>query len=203
MTASNITSDTNLGTDEATDASSVAESRFQASRVTRLGVPAEARSVRIVHELDGILDQVEPARLVETGQTLWKAWSQHPDFVTPDVLLGLDAGGILPTVGVAIASGIPYRLAWKLDLDLPHKHCFAEPHARRTDVYTYGDLSGAKVLIVDDEVTTGSTLANLITVLHDARADVTGIACLIEDTTSTARPLFESLGVPLCTLTEL
>jgi adenine phosphoribosyltransferase len=176
---------------------------FQARRVRRLGVPPRARNIRIVHELDGIRNQVQPSTLLHTGRALWKAWSRHPEFTTPDVLLGLDAGGILPTVAVALSSALPYRLAWKLDLDLPHKRRFAEPHARRTEVFTYGDLAGARVLIVDDEITTGNTLANLVTVLRDAAVGVTGIACLIEDTTGNARQLLESLGVPLCTLTRL
>jgi len=176
---------------------------YQARRVRRLGVPAQTRDIRIVHELDGILDQVSPSTLVQTGSALWEAWSRHPQFTTPDVLLGLDAGGILPTIAVALASDLPYRLAWKLDLDLPHKRRFSEPHARRTDVFTYGDLAGVRVLIVDDEVTTGKTLANLVAVLRESAVEVTGIACLIEDTAGEARPLLESLGVPLCTLTQL
>jgi adenine phosphoribosyltransferase len=176
---------------------------YHARRVRRLGVPPQARDVRIVHELDGILDQVHPSTLLRTGSALWEAWSGRPEFTAPDVLLGLDAGGILPTVAVALASDLPYRLAWKLDLDLPHKRRFTEPHARRTDVFTYGDLAGARVLIVDDEITTGNTLANLISVLRDSAVDVTGVACLIEDTTGSARPLLESLGVPLCTLSRL
>jgi adenine phosphoribosyltransferase len=176
---------------------------YQARRVRRLGVPAQTRDIRIVHELDGILDQVAPATLLQTGSALWEAWSRHPEFTAPDVLLGLDAGGILPTVAVALTSGLPYRLAWKLDLDLPHKRRFTEPHARRTEVFTYGDLAAVRVLIVDDEVTTGNTLANLVTVLRDSAVEVAGIACLIEDTAGEARPLLESLGVPLCTLTHL
>lgn len=172
-------------------------------RVRRLGVGQQARNVRIVHELDGILDQVSPSALLRTGTVLWNAWRQHPRFAVPDVLLGLDAGGILPTIAVALASDLPYRLAWKLDLDLPHKRSFAEPHARRTDVFTYGELTDSRVLIVDDEVTTGSTLANLVTVLRDADVDIVGIACLIEDTSGNPRPLLDSLGVPLCTLTRL
>lgn len=176
---------------------------YQAQRVRRLGVPPQTRDVRIVHELDGILDQVHPATLVRTGSALWQAWSRHPEFTAPDVLLGLDAGGILPTVAVALASDLPYRLAWKLDLDLPYKRRFTEPHARRTEVFAYGDLAAARVLIVDDEITTGNTLGNLITVLQDSAVDVTGIACLIEDTTGNARTLLESMGVPLCTLTQL
>jgi adenine phosphoribosyltransferase len=164
------------------------ELAYHARRVRRLGVPPQARDVRIVHELDGILNQVHPKALLRTGGALWEAWSQRTEFTVPDVLLGLDAGGILPTVAVALASDLPYRLAWKLDLDLPHKRRFAEPHARRTDVFTYGDLAGARVLIVDDEITTGNTLANLITVLRDSAVEVAGVACLIEDTTGNARP---------------
>jgi adenine phosphoribosyltransferase len=176
---------------------------YQARRVRRLGVPAGTRDIRIVHELDGIVDQVDPSTLLWTGSALWDAWSRHPEFTGPDVLLGLDAGGILPTIALALASDLPYRLAWKLDLDLPHKLRFTEPHARRTEVFAYGDLTGARVLIVDDEITTGNTLTNLVTVLRDAAVDVTGIACLIEDTAGNARPLLDSLGVPLCTLTRL
>lgn len=176
---------------------------YQARRVRRFGVPSQTRDVRIVHELDGILDQVPPSTLLQTGRALWEMWAKRPEFTRPHVLFGLDAGGILPTVAVALASGLPYRLAWKLDLDLPHKRRFTEPHARRTDVFSYGDLAGARVLIVDDEVTTGRTLANLIAVLRDADVEVTGVACLIEDTTGTARSLLESLGMPLCTLARL
>lgn len=176
---------------------------FGAQRVRRLGVPGDARPVRVVHDLDGIRDEVEPGLLTATGDALWGAWACDPAFTAPDLLLGLDAGGILPTVAVALASGLPYRLAWKLDLDLPHKARFSEPHARRTDVYTYGDLAGRRVLIVDDEITTGRTLAGLVQVLRDGGAHVTGIACLIEDTTGEARTVMDALKVPLCTLTKI
>jgi adenine phosphoribosyltransferase len=176
---------------------------YQARRVRRLGMPPAARDVRIVHELDGITGPVTPQALTLAGRALWSAWSRHPQHTAPDLLLGLDAGGILPTVAVALASGVPYQLAWKLDLDLPGKRRFCEPHARRTDVYTYGDLAGKRVLIVDDEITTGRTITGLVTVLRDAAAIVTGVACLIEDTTGDARALLRSQGVPLCTLTRL
>jgi adenine phosphoribosyltransferase len=176
---------------------------YQARRVRRLGVTPEMRDVRIIHELDGILDQVRPSTLLRTGGALWKAWCRHDDFEQPDLLLGLDAGGILPTVAVALASDLPYRLAWKLDLALPDKRRFAEPHARRTDVFTYGDLARTRVLLVDDEITTGRTLTNLVIVLRAADVHVVGIACLIEDTTGNARPLLEYIGVPLCALSRL
>ena len=176
---------------------------YRARRVRRLGVPGDVRDVRIVHELDGILDQVTPDRLLRTGGTLWDAWRRRPGAATPDLLLGLDAGGILPTVAVALASGLPYRLAWKVDLDLPAKSRFDEPHARRTEVFTYGDLRGRRVLVVDDEVTTGGTLANLVAALRSSAVEVVGAACLVEDTAGNARSTLDSLEVPLCTLTQL
>lgn len=176
---------------------------FAAQRVRRFGVPEQARSIRVVHDLDGIQHEVAPNVLTSTGDALWNSWLRAPAFTAPDLLLGLDAGGILPTIAVSLASGLPYRLAWKLDLDLPGKARFSEPHARRTDVYTYGDLDGRRVLIVDDEITTGRTIAGLIQVLRDGGAHVTGIVCLIEDTSGQARTIMDNLGVPLCTLTRI
>lgn len=176
---------------------------FAAQWVRRLGVPGHARQVRVIHDLDGIRHEVAPGLVTTIGGALWEAWVDDRAFTAPDLLLGLDAGGILPTVAVALASGLPYRLAWKLDLDLPHKARFGEPHARRTDVYTYGDLAGRRVLIVDDEITTGHTLAGLIQVLRDGGARITGVVCLIEDTAGEARAVMDTLKVPLCTLTRI
>lgn len=176
---------------------------FDAQRVRRLAVDSGARDVRIVHTLDGILDQVHPATLIATGTALWEAWSSSPSFSRPDVILGLDAGGILPTVAVAVAIGVPYRLAWKLDLDLPDKRRFTEPHARRTDVFAYGHFAGLRVLIVDDEVTTGATLTNLIATLRRGDAQVAGVACLVEDTVGAGRATLNAIDVPLCSLITL
>lgn len=176
---------------------------YQARRVRRLDVTPEMRDMRIIHELDGIDRQAEPAALVQAGGALWEAWRGHPGYSTPDLLLGLDAGGIVPTIAVALASGLPYRLAWKLNLDLPDKHQFTEAHARRTSVFAYGNLTRTRVLLIDDEVTTGRTLGSLAAALRGAGAHVTGVACLVEDTSGRPRPLLESLGVPLCTLTQI
>jgi adenine phosphoribosyltransferase len=179
------------------------ETGYQARRIRRLGVEAGVRDVRVVHALDGVLTEVAPRQLTAVGRTLWAAWCATDAGERPDLLLGLDAGGILPALAVSMASDLPYRLAWKVDLDLPHKRRFSEPHARRTQVFTYGDLAARRVLLVDDEVTTGRTLAGLVRVLRDAGADVAGAACLVEDTSGDGRRLLAKLGVPLCTLTTL
>ncbi|RJQ66254.1 phosphoribosyltransferase [Pseudonocardiaceae bacterium YIM PH 21723] len=173
----------------------------QAQRVQRLNVDPGMRAERIVYTLDGILSPVTPTQLRVTGNDLWSAWTSNPAHLRPDVLLGLDAGGIPPTVALSLASGVHYVLAWKLDLDLPHKAVFDEPHARRVKVFTYADFRGKTVLIVDDEITTGNTAANLIAVLRAAGATVAGVICPVEDTTGGGRERLAEIGVPLCTLT--
>lgn len=180
-----------------------ATTTYRAVRVQRLGVDAGIRATRIVGDLEGILDDVHPDELGNIGGMLWNAWLDHQAHTTPDLLLGVHSGGILPTVAVALASGLPYRLVWKVDLDLPNKCAVVEPHARRTKMCTYGDLTGRRVLLIDDEITTGHTLAELIFALHNANVEVAGVACLVEDIAASGRALLDILDVPLCVLTTL
>ena len=161
------------------------------------------RPVRVMHALDGIEQEVPPDMVGEVGRTLWELWQRHPGFRLHDLVLGLDAGGILPTVALASVSGTPYRLTWRLDLDLPNKYVFKEPHSAVPELYIYGSFQGRRVLIVDDEVTTGRTAANLTEVLTTAGADVVGVACLVEDTAGGGRAFLTTIGMPLCALTAL
>jgi adenine phosphoribosyltransferase len=178
-------------------------SPYRADHVHRHGVAGEARDVRVVHELDGITAPVTADRLAQVGAALWQAHRDLPDHAEPDLLFGLDAGGIPPTLAVAAASGLPYQLAWKLDLALPNKAVFHEPHARRVEVFSYAAVAGLRVVLVDDEVTTGSTLANLTAVLRAAGAVVTDALCLVEDRTAAGRSVLAGIGVRLCALTTL
>ncbi|MCO6003772.1 phosphoribosyltransferase [Actinoallomurus purpureus] len=178
-------------------------STYPARRVRRLGDSETMRRVRIVHALDGIGGDVPPEHLLDVGSALWHCWRAHHAYGPHDVILGLDAGGIVPALAVALVSGTPYRLAWKVDLDLPHKFAFQEPHARRTDVYVYGPLHGRRVLIVDDEVTSGHTISNLVGALHGAGASVVGVLCLVEVAEGMARNGLAEQGLTLCSLTTL
>jgi hypothetical protein len=88
--------------------------------VDRLGDGCERRAQRIIHRLDGLLDPVSTEDVLEAGRQLWQECAATLGSVIDEVgyLLGLDAGGIAPVVGLAAASGVPYRIAWKLRLDL-------------------------------------------------------------------------------------
>ncbi|MFD0404153.1 phosphoribosyltransferase [Kitasatospora sp. NPDC127116] len=173
---------------------------FTARVVERLSVPETSRRERVIHSLDGLEQPVHTADLISVGQNLWKTANAEMALGPVDYLLGLDAGGIIPTLAVAQAAGLPYKIAWKLHLPLEGMVQFSEPHARRTDVYAYGITRGSRVLLVDDEITTGQTLANLAQRLRYAGAIPLGAICLVEDQRHTGRQNLADLGLPLTSL---
>lgn len=165
---------------------------FTARIVERLSVGATSRRERVIHSLDGLENPVHPDTLATTGADLWRLLQEQvPDGLgSVDFLLGLDAGGILPTVSLDGAVR------------------FSEPHAMRTDVFAYGVFAygithGQRIIIVDDKITTGRTLADLTRRLREAGAVPLAAACLVEDTTRGARDLLTDLGVPLVSLTTI
>ncbi|MFJ4737663.1 phosphoribosyltransferase family protein [Streptomyces sp. NPDC088775] len=160
---------------------------FSARIVERLSVGATSRRERVIHSLDGLENPVHPDTLAHTGADLWRLLQEQvPEGLdSVDFLLGLDAGGILPTVSLDGAVR------------------FSEPHAMRTDVFAYGIAPGQRIVIVDDEITTGRTLADLTRRLREAGAVPLAAACLVEDTTRGARYLLTDLGLPLVSLTTI
>ncbi|EGX59789.1 phosphoribosyltransferase [Streptomyces zinciresistens K42] len=178
---------------------------FTAQIVERLSVGATSRRERVIHSLDGLENPVHPETLAHTGAGLWRLLQEQvPDGLgSVDFLLGLDAGGILPTVALASAAQLPYKIAWKLHLPLDGAVRFSEPHAMRTDVFAYGITPGQRIVVVDDEITTGRTLADLTRRLREAGAAPLVAACLVEDTTRGARDLLTDLGLPLVSLTTI
>lgn len=183
----------------------VAVPPFSARIVERLGVGPTSRRERVIHSLDGLEDAVHPDALASAGTRLWELLvTEVPEALgTVDFLLGLDAGGILPTVSLASAAALPYKIAWKLHLPLDGAVRFSEPHAMRTDVFAYGIAPGQRMLLVDDEITTGRTLADLTRRLREAGAQPVAAACLVEDATQGARALLADIGMPLVALTVM
>lgn len=177
-----------------------ATAAFTARIVERLSVPETSRHERIIHTLDGLEQPVDADDLLATGLELWKKANNEMVLGPVDYLLGLDAGGIIPTLALAQAAALPYKIAWKLHLPLAGMVQFSEPHARRTDVYAYEITPGSRVLLVDDEITTGQTLANLTERLRHAGAVPLGALCLVEDDHHGGRRRLADLGLPLITL---
>ena len=174
---------------------------FTAKIVERRGVTAQQRAERIVHRLDGLEEPVTIDEVGDIARQLWeRCQAALDDLDRVDFILGLDAGGIIPTLGLAAAAGLPYKIAWKLELPLPGAVRFTEPHAIRRDVHAYHIEPGQRILVVDDEVTTGMTLVNLAAALRDAGAEPIGAACLVEDNRHQARERLTAGGINLVSL---
>lgn len=174
---------------------------FAAKVIERRGVTGQQRAERIIHRLDGIEGPVTMDEVKATADELWSRCQvtlDHLDRI--DFILGLDAGGIIPTLGLAAASGLPYKIAWKLDLPLHGAVHFTEPHAIRRDVHAYHIEPRQRILIVDDEVTTGMTLVNLAAALRRAGAEPIGAACLVEDIRQQARERLAAGDINLVSL---
>lgn len=177
---------------------------FHAEVVARLDAGPSSRPERVVHDLDGARSAVSPDQLSAAGHLLWEALHRTvPAVSDADAVLGLDAGGIVPALAVSMASGLPYKLAWKVSVPLPGAVHFVEGHANRPNVFAYGITPGHGYVLVDDEVTTGVTLVNLVQALRRHDAHPVAAVCLAEDTRYQARSILEEAGLPLVSLTRI
>ena len=176
---------------------------MRACRILQVDLKPEQPAKRIVHELDGIDQPVEPHRLLVIGSAMWAAWLDYRPGAVPEVLIGLGTTGIIPTIAVAIASGLPYHLAWPFDRGASDELPAGEPGIRRGELLASGCLQNKRVLVVDDELIHGYTLASFISALRDEAADVVGVLCLVEDAAGTGRSRVESTGIALCAVQML
>jgi adenine phosphoribosyltransferase len=170
--------------------------------VKRINVPDSIRVERVIHDLDSIDTIVNPAYLLEVCRKLWTQAIQETNEL-PDFLLGLDNGGFIPTLGLSILSGIPYKLAFKLDLDVEPKVRIIEPFAVGKDVFVYNLESGNKIFLIDDEIYTGETLYDAIKTLKTYDISVIAAICLVENTRHNARAKLSSLNVRLFSFTTI
>ena len=166
---------------------------FQACQILCLDLPPEMPAVRVVHELDGVAHPVEPTRLLEVGHAMWSQWTSDPGHERPEVLLGLEGDGIVPTLAMSLASGLPYHLAWRLNQS-------RLPRPRGAELFTYNQLAGTRVLVVDAALSDSHMIASLVGVLREEGATVVGVACLSEDRAGVGRRVVEATGVPMTAL---
>lgn len=156
-----------------------------------------SRPSRVIHSLDGIAERPTFAALSDNADRLWRQWTQHPRYTEATLLVGLDAGGIVPLLGLAGVTCLPYKIAWKLDLALPDQLHFIEHGAERRDVFLYGRFAGDTVIIVDDEITTGLTAGCLARILTAQGASVAAVLVFVQVGDAAYSEL---AGVPLLSL---
>jgi len=97
-----------------------------------------------------------------------------------DHVLGIPEGGIIPAFAVGSAAGRSVALASIWRPDLPGVVTFVEEHdGVLGPKHVYGVKRGARVLIVEDEVTTGRTVINCVRALRQAGIECDQVATVL------------------------
>lgn len=102
----------------------------------------------------------------------------QPEF---DLVAGIEARGFVMAGGLAVGAGtgvLPIRKAGKLPA--PQVHVTYGLEYAEAAIELSGDLTGARVLLVDDVLATGGTLQAAHTVIEELGGRVVGSAVILE-----------------------
>jgi len=119
-----------------------------------------------------------------------KAWRTCVDALAevvrphqPDMLAGIESRGFLVTAPLALALGCGFIMVRKRGKlpgrTLPHTYQL-EYGSDTIEIQDDALKPGQRVVVLDDVLATGGTLAAAITLLRKAGADVRGAACIME-----------------------
>ena len=131
----------------------------------------------LFYDIAPIIEQPDRLRtvceLIQNQITQWK----------PDVLVGIDSRGFLFATPVALMMDlgvVMVRKKGKLPGDVREESYALEYGEATLAVQKDRDLSGKRVVLIDDLLATGGTLAATEKLLNESGADVIGTVVLIE-----------------------
>lgn len=118
----------------------------------------------------------------------------------PDILVGIESRGFLLSAPLAYKLNLGFTMARKKG-KLPAEtisHSYELEYGNDTvEIHADAVQPGQKVVVVDDLFATGGTMAATIALLRKMKADVCGVACIIELTFLQGR---DKIDVPLTSL---
>jgi adenine phosphoribosyltransferase len=101
----------------------------------------------------------------------------------PEMLAGIESRGFLVTAPLALQLGCGFMMVRKRGklpgTTIPHTYAL-EYGTDRIEIQDDAVSKGQRVVVLDDVLATGGTLAAAITLLRKAGADVRAAACIIE-----------------------
>lgn len=100
-----------------------------------------------------------------------------------DCIVGVEARGFI--IGAALAyklncGFVPVRKSGKLPAQTLQAEYELEYGTDKLEVHHDALIPGAQIVLVDDLIATGGTIAAVISLLHRLQCDIVEIACLIE-----------------------
>lgn len=152
----------------------------------------------VTHEYHGLLYPLRWHDLLTTLQDVVK-------YIRPrrgDYILGLDGPGMIPACALAQITDLPVLFATKTNLSTSPKIHFLEPASPRPDIYIYGLRPGMSVIVVDDGIETGRTMASCLTALAEERITIRSVLVILESRAHGARERIRELGHKLISIRE-
>ena len=138
--------------------------------------PVHQTRGQIAHRLDGRYGSMDPGELASLVRELAAAI----DMSEVDYVLGFPEGGVIPAFAFAQTVSRPLIVSTRLELALPGAVSFEEPHSGLgTTHYIHGLREGDRVVIIEDEVTTGRTVINAVRALRQSGVHVDQVGALL------------------------
>lgn len=161
-------------------------------------------------KVDSVVNhQVDAELMLEAGAEFARRFGH----LKPNLVLTAEVSGIIPALTTAFALSVPLVFARKhkpITMQEPTFVEFAPSHTKGGEVSLMVSSEfikpGDRVLIIDDFLATGQTIAAMDRLVQDAGASLIGIGTLIEKQFEGGRELLQPLGVPiesLAIITEL
>lgn len=143
------------------------------------------------------------ATLIGHAEAWRTAMERMADLVKPwrpDVLAAVDARGFLVAAPLSISlkcGSLMVRKSGKLPGKVKSHSYGLEYGTDTVEIQEDAVAPGQRVVIIDDLLATGGTLAAAVTLLRSSKAEVVGAACLIELTFLNGR---DNLDIPIASL---
>lgn len=152
-------------------------------------------------KIDSVINhQVDAILMLEAGAEFARRFAdKHPTRV-----LTAEVSGIIPAMATAYAMGLPLVYARKhkpITMQEPVFVEFAPSHTKGGQVSLMISpefiSSDDRILIIDDFLATGQTIAAMVRIIEGAGATLIGIGTLVEKSFEGGRKLLTPLGVPI------
>ena len=150
----------------------------------------DRRKEKLVHPFDGRVLPLEPSFIKQqAGQLADQLLTDGVDYI-----VGFAEGGLIPGYAISEAVNIPFIGSYRVRLRLSHEIHFIEHHSERASHFIYGLKPGDSVILIEDEITTGRTLMNVIVQLKERNISIRDIGVYTLNCGSTFLQQFEQNG---------
>lgn len=152
-----------------------------------------------VHPLSDGFPAIEPALLDEVVEEIM----QVVDMASVDRIVTVEAMGIPLATALSLATDVPLTVVRKRKYGLPGETEIGQRTGySKGKLYVNGLAKGDRVLILDDVISTGGTLAPLIGALREMGVQVRDVVIAIEKGDGRAR-VEKDLGIRVKTLVRI